>query len=291
MFTQQAFYYTLTPPKLAGDSVDEFLFDTKRGFCGHYASAFATLMRAAGIPARVVTGYHGGTFNRFADYWILRQSDAHAWTEVWIEGRGWLRIDPTSAIAPGRVERGLNDAVSADEPLGSRWQRRTPWLADTRLRLDALRQLWRERILMFDQDSQQKVLEWLNIPEPDGQKLVMVLTAALTVVLGWLTWAVRREIDPARKEPLLRAYGRLCAKLAAVGMPRLMHEGAEDYAARVAQRRPDLGPAVTALCRHYCMLRYAAAPTRITLGQFDAAVRAFRPASKQKQHAGGRTDR
>ena len=100
MFTQQPFYYTLTPPKLADDSVDGFLFDTKRGFCGHYASAFATLMRAAGIPARVVTGYQGGTFNRFADYWIVRQSDAHAWDEVWIEGRGWMRIDPTSAIAP-----------------------------------------------------------------------------------------------------------------------------------------------------------------------------------------------
>ena len=112
---------------LAYDSVDEFLFDTKRGFCGHYASAFATLMRAAGIPARVVTGYQGGTFNRFADYWILRQSDAHAWTEVWIEGRGWLRMDPTSVIAPSRVERGLNDAVSADGQLGSRWQRRAPW--------------------------------------------------------------------------------------------------------------------------------------------------------------------
>jgi transglutaminase-like putative cysteine protease len=278
MFTRQQFYYTLTPPKLADDSVDKFLFDTKRGFCGHYASAFATLMRAAGIPARVVTGYQGGTFNRFADYWILRQSDAHAWTEVWIEGSGWLRIDPTSAIAPSRVERGLNDAVSADEPLGSRWQRRSPWLADTRLRLDALRQLWRERILLFDQDSQQKLLEWLNIPEPDGQKLVMVLTVALTLVLGWLTWAVRREINPARKEPLIRAYSRLCAKLAAVGIPRLAHEGAEDYAARVAQGRPDLGPTVIALCRHYSILRYAAAPARLTIGQFDAAVRTFRPA-------------
>jgi transglutaminase-like putative cysteine protease len=287
MFTRQEFYYTLTPPKLADDSVDEFLFDTKRGFCGHYASAFATLMRAAGIPARVVTGYQGGTFNRFADYWILRQSDAHAWTEVWIDGRGWLRIDPTSVIAPGRVEHGLSDAVSADEPLGSRWQRRTPWLADTRLRLDALRQLWRERILLFDQDSQQKVLEWLNIPEPDGQKLVIVLTVALALVLGWLTWAVRREIDPARKEPLIRAYSRLCAKLAAVGMPRLAHEGAEDYAARVAQRRPDLAPAVTALCRHYSILRYAAAPARITIGQFDAAVRAFRPRPKRTPRAGG----
>jgi transglutaminase-like putative cysteine protease len=280
MFARQEFYYTLTPPKLADDSVDEFLFNTKRGFCGHYASAFAILMRAAGIPARVVTGYQGGTLNRFADYWIVRQSDAHAWNEVWIEGRGWLRIDPTSAIAPGRVEHGLNDAVSADEPLGSRWHRRTPWLADLRLRLDALGQIWRERILFFDQDSQQKMLEWLNIPEPDGQKLVMVLTAALTLVLVWLTWAVRREIAPTRKEPLVRAYSRLCAKLAALGMPRLAHEGAEDYAARVAQSRPDLGPAVGALCRHYSILRYAAAPARITVGQFDAAVRAFRPVRK-----------
>jgi transglutaminase-like putative cysteine protease len=223
MFAQQQFYYTLRPPKLADNSVDSFLFDTKRGFCGHYASAFAALMRAAGIPAHVVTGYQGGTFNRFANYWILRQSDAHAWDEVWIDGRGWLRIDPTSAIAPERVEHDLSDAASADEPLSSRWQRRTPWLADARLRLDALRELWRERILLFDQDSQQKLLEWLRIPEPDGQKLVILLTVALTLVLCWLTWAVRREVDPARKEPLIRAYSRLCAKLTAAGIPRLPH--------------------------------------------------------------------
>ena len=277
MFMQQPFYYTLTPPKLAANAVDEFLFDTKRGFCGHYASAFATLMRAAGIPAHVVTGYQGGTFNRFADYWILRQSDAHAWDEVWIDGRGWLRVDPTSAIAPERVQREPDDAMSADEPLASRWQRRTPWLADTRLRLDALRQLWRERILFFDQDSQQKLLEWLRIPEPDGQKLVLVLSAALTLALCWLTWAVRREVDSTPKELLIRAYSRLCARLAAVGMPRLPHEGAEDYAVRVGQHRPDLANTVTALCRHYSLLRYAAAPRRITVGQFDAAVRAFRP--------------
>src|ERR1700736_371444 len=117
----------------------------------------------------------------------------------------------------------------------------------------------------------------MNIPEPDGQKLVMVLAVALTLVFVWLTWAVRREINPARQVPLIRAYSRLCAKLSAVGMPRRAHEGAEDYAARVAQRRSDLGPAVTALCRHYSILRYAAAPARNTVGQFDAAVRAFRP--------------
>ncbi|MEP6549423.1 MAG: DUF3488 and transglutaminase-like domain-containing protein [Gammaproteobacteria bacterium] len=280
MFTQQPFYYTLTPPKLIGDSVDAFLFDSRRGFCGHYASAFAVLMRAAGIPAHIVTGYQGGTFNRFADYWIVRQSDAHAWVEVWIEGQGWLRVDPTSAIAPNRVEPSAEGALSADEPLVSRWQRRTPWLADARLRLDALSQLWRERILLFDQDSQNRLLEWMHIPEPDGQKLVLVLAAALTLVMCWLTWSVRREIEPARRELLLRAYSRLCAKLASVGIPRPAHEGAEAYAARVAEQRPDLGPAVAALCRHYSRLRYGGALSRISVAQFDAAVRAFRPIAR-----------
>jgi transglutaminase-like putative cysteine protease len=282
MFRQQPFYYTLTPPKLSDNSVDEFLFDTKRGFCGHYASAFAALMRAAGIPARVVTGYQGGTLNPYGDYWILRQSDAHAWTEVWIDGRGWSRIDPTAAIAPERVERGLADTVSADDPLASRWQRNTPWFAGARLRLDLLREIWRERILDFDQDSQRKLLEMLKIPEPDGQKLVMVLAAAMTLVLVWLTWQVHRELAPPSKDVAGRTYARLCAKLAAAGIARKVHEGAEAYAMRVAQQRPDLADTVTALCRHYSYLRYAAPSGRITLGQFQAGVRAFRP----KHHAG-----
>jgi transglutaminase-like putative cysteine protease len=277
MFRQQPFYYTLTPPKLADNSVDEFLFDTKRGFCGHYASAFAALMRDAGIPARVVTGYHGGTLNPYGDYWILRQSDAHAWTEVWIEGRGWMRIDPTAAIAPERIERGLADVVSADDPLASRWQSNTPWFAGARLRLDLLREVWRERILDFDQDSQRKLLEFLKIPEPDGQKLVMVLAAAMALVLAWLTWQVHRELAPPSKDVAARTYARLCTKLAAAGIARRPHEGAEAYALRVAQLRPDLADTVTALCRHYSSLRYATPSARITLGQFQAGVRAFRP--------------
>ena len=287
MFTQQPFYYTLSPPKLPDDSVDGFLFDSRRGFCGHYASAFAALMRAAGIPAHVVTGYQGGTFNRYADYWIVRQSDAHAWVEVWLEGQGWKRVDPTAAIAPGRVESGADDALIGDQPLASRWQRHFPWLADTRLRLDALRQVWRERILFFDEQSQQHLLEWLDIPEPDGQKLVMVLSAALALVLTWLTWQVRREVDPTRMAPLARAYSRLCAKLAAVGLPRLSYEGAENYAERVAERRPDLGPAVTALCRHYSRLRYGAGGARVTVAGFVAAVRAFRPSRTRRPTLGG----
>ncbi len=276
MFRQQPFYYTLNPPKLSDDSVDEFLFDTKRGFCGHYASAFAALMRAAGIPARVVTGYQGGTLNPYGDYWILRQSEAHAWTEVWIEGRGWTRIDPTAAIAPERVERGLADAVGAEDPLAGRWQANTPWFAGARLRLDLLREIWRERILDFNQDSQRQLLEMLKIPEPNGQKLVMILAAAMALVMAWLTWQVHRELAPPSGDVAVRTYARLCAKLAAAGMARRPHEGAEAYATRVAQLRPDLAHTVTALCRHYSSLRYAAPSARITLGQFQARVRAFR---------------
>jgi protein-glutamine gamma-glutamyltransferase len=277
MFRQQPFFYTLTPPKLSGDTVDEFLFDTKRGFCEHYASAFAALMRAAGIPARVVTGYQGGTLNPYGDYWILRQSDAHAWTEVFIEGHGWTRVDPTAAIAPERVERGLADAVNADDPLVSRWQSKTAWFAGARLRLDLVREIWRERILDFDQDSQRRLLEMLNIPEPDGQKLVLLLAFGMALVLGWLTWQVRRELAPQSKDVTARTYARLCAKLAAAGLPRRLHEGPEDYAMRVAAQRPDLAAAVTALCRHYSSLRYAQPSARITLAQFQAAVRSFRP--------------
>jgi transglutaminase-like putative cysteine protease len=277
MFTQQAFYYTLTPPKLADNSVDAFLFDSKRGFCEHYASAFALLMRAAGIPARVVTGYQGGAFNRFGDYWIVRQSDAHAWDEVWIEGHGWLRVDPTSAIAPERVELGTGDALNAAGATADAWRLRFPWFADARLRLDALKQIWRERILFFDQSSQKQLLEWMNIPEPDGQKLVLLLAAALTLVLCWLTWTVRREVDHAPRDALNRAYARLCGKLAAAGIPRRSYEGAEAYAVRVARHRPDLSSEVTALCRQYSNLRYAAPPAPITAKEFDDAVRAFRP--------------
>jgi protein-glutamine gamma-glutamyltransferase len=288
MFSKQPFYYTLTPPALGSDSVDEFLFQTRRGFCGHYASAFAAVMRGAGIPARIVTGYQGGTFNRFANYWIVQQNRAHAWVEVWIDNQGWVRIDPTSAIDPSRVEASVNDAVDADEPLADRWQPRSGWFRDAWLRLDQLRDLWREQIITFNQDSQERLLGKLHIPEPDGGKLVMLLAAAFTLVLLWLTWQLRRELDPGARDRLVRTYVRLCAKLAAAGLPRLPHEGAENYAARVAQLRPELGQQVVALCRQYTRLRYARTSTRLTLAQFQAAVRAFRVRQPGSRVSSGR---
>jgi protein-glutamine gamma-glutamyltransferase len=278
MIREQPFFYTLSPPKLSDNSVDDFLFETKRGFCGHYASAFVALARAAGIPARVVTGYHGGTLNPYGDYWIVRQSDAHAWAEVWLEGQGWTRVDPTAAIAPERVERGLTDVANAEESLASPWQQRTRWFSSLRMRLDAVKAIWRERILDFDQDSQRKLLEYLRIPEPDGQKLVLVLAAGMVLVFAWLTWQVRRELAPRSHDVTARAYARLCAKLAAVGIARLPHEGAEAYAIRVARLRPDLAGTVLALCRQYSFLRYSPPSAAVTLSQFQASVRAFRPA-------------
>ncbi len=274
MFREQQFFYTLEPPLLGENPIDDFLFDTKRGFCGHYASAFAALMRAAGIPTRVVTGYQGGAFNRFAGYWIVRQSNAHAWDEIWLEGRGWLRVDPTAAVAPARVERGLNDALASDAAAG--WGQ-ISWLSDMRLRLDALGELWRQRILGFNQRSQDRLLEFAGIPDPDAEKIVMAMTVGLTLAFGWLIWQVRREQRWQPKDPLVLTYARLCRKLAAVGLPRKPHEGPEDYAARVARERPDLGRAVRALCRRYSWLRYGArSPTR-GLDVFRSRVRAFRP--------------
>jgi transglutaminase-like putative cysteine protease len=278
MVHSQDFFYTLSPPPLESkDPVDEFLFDTKRGFCGHYASAFAVLMRAAGIPARVVTGYYGGTFNRYSDYWILRQSDAHAWDEIWIDGQGWQRIDPTSAIDPRRVDRRLRDEQAAISLANVDLQSALPWFAALRLRTDALRQLWRERILRYNQDSQQSLLALLHVPDPDAEKLVFLLAATLTACLAWLTWQVRRELAVPPRDTLQRAYAQLCTKLAGVDLPRAAHEGAEAYAQRIAGRRPELADAVGALCRRYNELRYGPQATRDEIAAFARRVRAFRP--------------
>lgn len=278
MFSREEFFYTLTPPPLGENSVDEFLFDTRRGFCGHYASAFATLMRAAGIPARIVTGYHGGTYNPYAGYWIVRQSNAHAWVEIWIAGRGWLRVDPTAAIAPARVEPGLDGGLQA-ERLGLGFRANVPWITDLRLRLDALGQLWRQRFLRFNQIAQLSLIERLGVEEPDARTIVLVMSAGLVLAFAWLMWQLRREQRAESKDRAVTAYGRLCRKLAAIGLPRRPYEGAETYSARIGAARPDLAASVAVLCGGYSQLRYGRATPQQqeNLEAFIARVRAFRP--------------
>jgi protein-glutamine gamma-glutamyltransferase len=275
MLHDQAFFYTLTPPRLGENSVDDFLFDSRRGFCGHYASAFAVMMRAAGIPARVVTGYLGGMENPYGHYWTVRQSDAHAWVEVWLEGSGWSRVDPTAAIASNRIEQ-QGAVENIDALLGIELRARGSWLADVSMRLDALRQIWRERILQFDQDTQQSLLQQLMIPLPDTGKYALLVALCLCGAFGWMAWQARRDRALPAHDSLARALHRLCGRLAGIGLRRLPYEGAEAFAARAGLARPDLADGLRALMRRYSDLRYGAGPpARGAVARLRRSMRRF----------------
>ncbi|HYM26827.1 MAG TPA: DUF3488 and transglutaminase-like domain-containing protein [Steroidobacteraceae bacterium] len=250
------FVYSLEPPPLGADAVDDFLFRTREGFCGHFASAFVALMRAAGIPARVVTGYLGGEWNPVARFLVVRQSDAHAWAEVWLEGRGWTRVDPTAVVAPERLRRGILDLLPQGLSVSERMIRSSPWLAYLLQRWDATNDWWSEHVLKFDYGAQLDLLARLGIGAPDARHLGWAFMLAL---LGWLaliTWHVGRGGRAARPDALGRAYARLCRKLARIAPPRAPHQGPLSLAAVVAAHHPELAPAVRPLLERYAQLRY-----------------------------------
>jgi transglutaminase-like putative cysteine protease len=262
------FQYSLTPPKLDFDSVDDFLFHTRAGFCGHYASAFVALMRAGGVPARVVTGYQGGEWNPIGGYFVVRQSDAHAWAEVWIDGRGWRRIDPTAIVAPERLRRGILDLLPDAVSGRTRLLHATPFLAHLLQGWDALNTAWNERIVKFDFNTQLGILERLGVHSADWMALVAALGSGLVGWLAWIAWHIGRSAGARPPDPLARAYARLCRKLARAGVARDAHEGPLDYAAKIARRRPDLALRARLLLMRYAQLRYgrvsaAAAATAI----------------------------
>lgn len=276
MFTREGFEYTLTPPVLSLDSVDDFVFKTKQGFCGHYASAFVTMMRAAGVPARVVTGYLGGEWNPIREYFVIRQSDAHAWAEVWIEGRGWTRIDPTGAVAPERLRRGVYDVLPDSLSDTERALRQFPWLTNARQRWDALNDWWNERVVRFDFNTQTDLLRRLGFKEPDWTKLGWLFAGGLTCWLLFVAWHTGKALRRTPMDRLARAYTRLCAKLARAGTPREPHEGPLAYADSVSAHRPDLATPVRALLRRYATLRYgrkSAEPSDIAA--FERGVATF----------------
>jgi transglutaminase-like putative cysteine protease len=235
-FRQQNFRYTLQPPPLGRDVVDEFLFSTRAGFCEHYSAAFVTLMRAAGVPARVVTGYQGGEVNPADGYMTVRQSDAHAWSEVWLPGRGWVRIDPTAAVAPNRIERNLGRLLPRPILGGliTLDVQRSSWLAGwhrIRLNWEALTNSWNQWVLSYTPDKQRKLVESLGFSRVDWRTLtalMMVLGSAVTAAAVLpLLWN-RPRIDPI--EALYRA---LCRALAKQGIPRAPYEGPRAYRMRL----------------------------------------------------------
>jgi transglutaminase-like putative cysteine protease len=167
-FRGNRFQYTREPPKLGEHSVDEFLFDTRQGFCEHFASSFVFLMRSAGVPARVVTGYQGGDTNPVDGYMVVRQADAHAWAEVWLESRGWTRVDPTAAAVPVRVELGITAAAPLGAPLLMRDG--LDWLKGLRNNWDAPTNQWEQWVLGYNPDRQLEMLSRLGMKQPEGRQ-------------------------------------------------------------------------------------------------------------------------
>lgn len=268
------FIYTLSPPLLGNDVIDEFLFDTRRGFCEHYASAFVFVLRAAGIPARVVTGYQGGEINPVDGYLEVRQSDAHAWAEMWLEGKGWQRVDPTAAIAPERVERNLAAALPAGEPRPVLAQANFDWARQLRFRYEAVANTWNQWVLGYDETRQRSLLSWLGLPD-DINTLGALLAASTGILLLLLTgWTLRQR---ARQDPLQMLWEDFCRRLAKQGLPRQPWEGPADYAKRITARWPRREAEITALCTLYQALRYGGGNHHDGRRKLKAMIRAFRP--------------
>lgn len=274
-FSEAPFRYTLRPPLLGHSPVDEFLFDTRAGFCEHYASAFAVVMRAAGIPARIVTGYLGGEMN--GDYMIVRQSDAHAWTELWIDG-AWQRFDPTAAIAPSRVERGVGSALADDEPLPQLARLGGGWLGSAQLRWDRMNHAWQRLIVDFDDDAQHRLWERLGIKAPALWQLTAVIlgiTAAwVGIVLGIPRLAALRrwhwrEHAPAEE----RAWQRLQTLLERHELAREPAETPTAWLQRVAAARPSLADTLTALDRGFAKQRFAQQRDASGISDLDALIK------------------
>jgi len=250
------FVYSITPGALGPDPVDDFLFNTRDGFCAHYASAFVTLMRAGGVPARVVTGYLGGEWNPIGAYYLVRQSDAHAWAEVWLPGRGWTRIDPTAVVAPERLHRGVLDLLPEAFPARLRLLHGSPWLARLLQRWDAANTWWGEHVVKFDYSAQLNLLGRLGFRYADARYLGWAFMLGLVLWLAVVAWYIGRTAPAPRADQLARAYRRLCRKLARIAPPREPYQGPMSFAAAVCALRPDLEPRLRPLFTRYTQLRY-----------------------------------
>ena len=268
MFNEQEFYYTLQPPALGSNPVDRFLFETRQGFCEHYASAFAILMRSAGIPARVVLGYQGGEVNPMGGHMIVRQSDAHAWNEVWLEGVGWRRVDPTGAVAPERIEAGRSGSMF--DGVAESWGFSSPsmWVYELEMYMDALNAKWNEWILGYGPENQDRFMNWLGIDDPDWQKKALLLlawTMGLLFAVS-LLMALRNRMPKRDRAAIL--YGKFVRK---TGVEPQTGETPALFAARVIGKSPLSPPIVATITSTYLEARYGA-PDPDSLRRLEVAI-------------------
>ena len=248
------FKYTLAAPPLGYNATDEFLFSTRLGFCQHFSSAYVVFMRAAGIPARVVTGYVGGRYNNIGDYWRINRKDAHAWAEVWIEGHGWKRVDPTAAIAPENILDTVDDLQAQQQAgiAGFAGSMLEPMFDGG----DFLRRQWNELVLGFDSVRQKGLLKPFGIEEADNWQLVVAFAVGAMIALAiTLLLLLRQHRD--RSDPLVRAWRRVVRRLARAGLRKHESEPPLSFVERAALERPALAERLLTLGRRYSDCRYA----------------------------------
>lgn len=260
-FRQEPFSYTLRPPLLGTEPMDDFLFSSRRGFCEHYAAAFVTLMRAAGVPARVVGGYQGGEINPVDQYLVVRQSDAHAWAEVWFAGKGWVRFDPTTVVAPARIDSGIQTAMAGGETLPALVQLNAPWLKSLRYRWEAINNGWNQWVLGYNTERQRALLQHLGIDHPHWQTLAGLLFGAggtvLLVTTGWVLYH-RPRLDPSRK-----LWNRALAHLRRRGITCTDWEAPLALVSRLRHESPEMGKAMAEVARLYVAARYGRGPINL----------------------------
>jgi len=246
-FNSEPFHYTLSPPKLGRNSIDDFIFDSRRGFCEHYAGSFVFLLRAAGIPARVVTGYQGGEMSE--DYMIVRQSDAHAWTEVYIDSR-WQRFDPTAAVAPHRVELGAAEALRGDAARSLLNKIELPFLNTVSLKWDAINFAWQRMVIDFDSSNQSALWKKLGIEKPSAWIIVVALIIAAflwaLIILKPFNSLGRERLSPCEKH-----WRTLAAKLDRNGLVREPGETVTAYIERACIKWPQYRSALGSVRDNY----------------------------------------
>jgi transglutaminase-like putative cysteine protease len=268
---REEYFYTLDPPPLGSNPVDQFLFDTKRGFCEHYASAFSVLMRSVGIPARIVLGYQGGEINPIGGHLIVRQSDAHAWTEVWLDGLGWYRVDPTAAVAPERIDIGASDA--AFEAYGRAWGLTAPsrLLHRAKLALDAVDAKWNELILGYGPDTQNSFMKWLGMNNPTWRKMMLTLIVLVVGLVMLVSVVLMLRYRPPSKDDAARLYRQFVSK---TGLEPHTGETASVFAGRVADTGRFPEQTVDEITEAYLDARYGQ-NDETAFERLKAAVRAI----------------
>ena len=233
-FSNNEFFYTLKPDLLGTHAMDDFLFTSRRGFCEHYASAFTTLMRAAGIPSRVVIGYQGGKMNPLDDYMIVRQSDAHAWAEVWLTDQ-WVRIDPTAAVSPERIEQGIEDAGLERNKLPLILLSNNDFIKNTMFLYDSFQNSWNQWVIGFDQQKQNDLLRLIGLEGNNSSNLILLLVICVSITGLISTWFFLRNVAK-NNDRVQHFFNIFCLKLKAVGVHHQLNEGPLDFEHRIIKQ-------------------------------------------------------